>query len=99
MAQQTNSVVYSTAIQSLFFKERQHTLELITDTISSKLLNYDIFNVLCGMNTNMWKVQSFNFSLWKKLQEKLSDDCVNAPDLFISLQRGTHSDIWCLIVH
>lgn len=47
MAQQMNRVFYSTAIQSPFSKERQHMLEPITDTTSSKLLNYDIFNVIC----------------------------------------------------
>lgn len=73
-------------------------LECIADIISSKLLNYDMFNVLCGMNINMWKILGFYFFLCKKLREKLSDDCVASPDPFISLQRGTHSDIWCLIV-
>lgn len=28
-------------------------LEPVTDTISSKLLNYEIFNLLCGMNINV----------------------------------------------
>lgn len=74
-------------------------LEPVTDTISSKLLNYDIFNVLCGMNINVWKILGFNIFLWRKLHEKLSDDSVTSPDPFTSLQRGTHSDICCLIVH
>lgn len=53
MAQQINSVFYSTVTQSLFFEERQHVLLPISDTISSKLLNYDDFNALCGMIIKM----------------------------------------------
>lgn len=73
-------------------------LEPVADIISSKLLNYDIFNVLCDMNINMWRMLGINFFFQKKLEEKLSDDSVTSPDPFISLQRGTHRDIWCLIV-
>lgn len=45
----------STKFFSSFFfsKERQHMLEPVADIISSKLLNNDIFNVLCDMNINM----------------------------------------------
>lgn len=92
MAQQINSVFYSMVTQSGFFEERQHVLLPISDTISSKLLNYDDFNALCGMIIKMWEILSFNFFLREKLQDKLSDDCITLPDLFISLQRG-------LIVH
>lgn len=57
MAQKMKRVFYSTAVQSFFLpffsKERQHMLEPVADIISSKLLNYDIFNVLCDMNINM----------------------------------------------
>jgi len=82
-----------------FFKERQHTSVPITDTISSKLPHYDNFNALCGTNIKLWKILGFNFFLRKKLQDKLSNDCVTLPGLFKTLQRGTNSNIWCLIVH
>lgn len=59
-------ILLNSNTKSYFFKERQHMFVPITDTTSSKLLNYDNFNALCGMNIKMWKILVFNFFHRKK---------------------------------